>query len=89
MVKDGVEAFLLAVKRPGAEDGVEHLFGAGGVLDDRPFGRQVPLEDGDAPAGAEGVIRRADDILRRQMEAPSPVRKLHCLPAAAVVAVLL
>ena len=58
-----MEGLLLAVEGPGLQHGLEHLPGAGGVLDHRALRGQVALQDGDGAVGADGLVEGVDDVL--------------------------
>ena len=81
--QDGVNGVLLAVERTGLERSLEHLARNDGVLDDRALGSKVAVEDGDGTVGAEGLVKRTDDVLA--LEIPF----LKVTTALLVVAVVL
>ena len=89
MVEHGVQTLLFAVEGAGAEHGLEHLPGAGGVFDDRALRGQIALQDGDAAVGADGVGSRADDVGAGQLDAAAGIRLVQQLLAVLVEAVRL
>ena len=61
--QDGVDSVLLAIERASLKRGLEHLARNNRVLDDRALGGKVAVEDGDRAVGAEGPVKRTDDVL--------------------------
>ncbi len=72
-VQNGGDARLLAVVGLGAQGGVKHVLGAGGVLDDTALRGQIALQDGDAAVGALGVVKAVDDVLAADRDAGRPL----------------
>ena len=68
---------------------MEHVLGAGGVLDDTALRGQIALQDGDAAVGALGVVKAVDDILAGDFDAQTLGLFLQDLVAVLVEAVLL
>ena len=89
LVQNGADALFLAVKGLCAQGGVEHVLGAGGVLDDTALRGQIALQDSDAAVGALGVVKAVDDILAGDFDAQTLGLFLQDLVAVLVEAVLL
>ena len=68
---------------------MEHVLGAGGVLDDTALRGQIALQDSDAAVGALGVVKAVDDILAGDFDAQALGLFLQDLVAVLVEAVLL
>ena len=68
---------------------MEHVLGAGGVLDDTALRGQIAFQDSDAAVGALGVVKAVDDILAGDFDAQTLGLFLQDLVAVLVEAVLL
>ena len=68
-----MNARFLAVKGLCPQGGVEHIFGAGGVLDDTALRGQIALEDGNAAVRSLGIVKAVDNILPGHLPGEAPV----------------
>ena len=88
MVQHGGQAFFLAVEGAGTQNGLVHLFGAGGMLDHGAFGGQVAFEYGNGTVHADGLVIGMDDVLTGDMAAVTLVELSQPAFAALIEAVL-
>ena len=89
VMKDRVNAFLLAVERSRVQNRAEHLFRAGGVLDDSAFRCQISLEDRDRSVCSDCLVERSDDIFLCDMASVSLIGLVQPALASLVESVLL
>ncbi len=88
VVENGFQTFFLAFKGTGAEHHVEHFLRTGGVLDDGPFRSQIAVKNGDASVGADGLIKRPDDIVAGQVQLVFPIGGFQPFAASVIKSIL-
>ena len=84
----GINGFLLAVKRSGAQEGREHFRGTGGVLDHSAKRCEVPVQHGNGAVCADGIVIRTDNVRLCQVKAVPLIGVLQPFPAPVMESVL-